>query len=160
MRMPLISASPSVKAPPQTLCNSVKIKLMRQGLFGSSPAVVRRRQRHGAFGRGASEYWRCVLLRCSKRHNVVATESACLSLSLNLQPTTRSRGRSSVTIPEVSCLVESVRYWLKRPTALALQESRSHRQHIRSMSHLLSVKVVGRPIEFGLIPKCPRGSLK
>jgi hypothetical protein len=69
-------------------------------------------------------------------------------------------GPFSVTTPEVSCLFESVRYWLRLPTAVSLQKSRYLQQHSRSTYHLHSEKAGGRLIGCSLTPKFLPGSLK
>ena len=62
-------------------------------------------------------------------------------------------GPFSVTTPEVSCLVESVRYWLRLPMDVLPLESRYLQQHSRSTFHLPSEKAGGRLIGCGLTPK-------
>jgi hypothetical protein len=69
---------------------------------------------------------------------------------------------SPISITPIRCIdlkPKSAFRWARstpRPQlCVPLQKSRYLQQHGRSTSHLLSEKVVGRPIEFGSIPKCP-----
>jgi hypothetical protein len=158
MRAPLISASQRVNVALKTLCNLVKMKLMRQ--VGSSPIVVRRRQRQRCLRPCRVRIMARRLIALQQPAKLLAN-GVCLPFGeAELTTNNTFGGPCSVTTPEVSCLVESVRYWLRLPTAVPPLESRYLQQHSRSTFHLHSEKAGGRLIGCGLILKFLPGSPK